>query len=157
MKKIISILALFAILFLPLKTFAVAIWMDFQKDVNELWAAQYLADLWVIVDHKNDTDKYNFNSNILRQEMAWMVLKILRKAPNKSYCENVFSDVRTTSQNSWACPAIEELYHSWVIAKNDKFRPLSNVSKAEVIAFFVNALYKDKLDEYKAKNPNLSC
>jgi len=73
-----------------------------------------------------------------------MVLKILRKAPNKSYCENVFSDVRTTSQNSWACPAI------------DKFRPLSNVSKAEVIAFFVNALYKDKLDEYKAKNPNLS-
>ena len=44
MKKIISILALFAILFLPLKTFAVAIWMDFQKDVNELWAAQYLAD-----------------------------------------------------------------------------------------------------------------
>lgn len=121
-------------------------------DINtsELEAAKILAEAGVIVNQNSDTKKYNLGSNVLRQEIAAVAMKIA-KLEKKDTCEGKFTDVSATKPNSWACGVVESLRDADLIAKNAKFNPEKNITKAEAIGMIVKAAFGDdyKFDSSK--------
>ena len=121
------------------------VWME---EVDYITAANRLADENIIVNRKSNPSLYKVDSPISRQELVWIIAK-MTDAPSKKYCENIFSDVSATKPNTWACSRIEWLLSVWAIAKNDKFRPTSNVSKAEAIGLIAKTLYPEAYAQYQ--------
>lgn len=121
------------------------VWME---EVDYITAANRLADEGIIVNRKSNPSLYKVDSPISRQELVWIIAK-MTDAPSKKYCENIFSDVSATKPNTWACARIEWLLSVWAIAKNDKFRPTSNLSKAEAIGLIAKTLYPEAYAQYQ--------
>lgn len=115
-------------------------------------SANFLAEKNIIVDQRLSPEKYFLNKNILRQEIAWIVEKMLN-LPAKTTCENLFSDVKISQNNSWACPRIENLLQNGIIAWNLRYNPESYVTKAEAVGFILKAIYKDEYEKY-SRNQN---
>lgn len=143
MKNILKIILFISSFLIFSKIFAVDVNMypNFISEKNYLESANYLAEQKIIVNNSENPEKYNINSNILRQEIAWIILKA-SKIETNSKCEWIFSDVKITSSNSWACPTIEALARENIVAKNPTYRPTSSVSKAEWLAFIVNTYFE---------------
>lgn len=106
------------------------------KNISELEAANGLAQKGIIVNQSQNPDKYQLKNNILRQEIAGVVAKMVN-IPNKKMCENKFADVKNTPENSWACGRIESLLDAGIITHNQNYRPMSSVSKAEALGFII--------------------
>lgn len=153
MKKIFKIIFFLFIFSIFWKNFAFDINMypNFVSEKNYLESANYLAEQKIIVDNSINPEKYNINSNILRQEMAWIILKASKIETNWK-CEWIFSDVKITSSNSWACPTIEALARENIVAKNPTYRPMASVSKAEWLAFIVNTYFEAEYFIFRSTN-----
>lgn len=115
-------------------------------------AANYLATDGIIVDQKANPVKYELNRPLMRQEMAWIIRKVLW-IDKKTKCDWKFKDLTANKPNNWACFSIEPLLDKWFIAKNENYRPEDSVSKAEALSFVIKSLYGE---EYKKSfDPNL--
>lgn len=121
----------------------------FWSTATNLQHANTLWKLWIIVDHSSNPSLYELDKNILRQEIAWVIVN-LSCLPKKSYCDNEFKDVSATNPNNWACYSVETLLDAKVIAANPNYRPEEDISKAEALWMIVKAVYKN---EY-TYNPN---
>ena len=121
------------------------VWME---EVDYITAANRLADENIIVNRKSNPSLYKVDSPISCLELVWIIAK-MTDAPSKNYCDNIFSVVSATKPNTWACSRIEWLLSVWAIAKNDKFRPTSNVSKAEAIGLIAKTLYPEAYAQYQ--------
>ena len=106
---------------------------------TEVEAANRLATAGIVVPQANPAD-YQLDRQVLRQEIA-AVARGIAKLPKTTSCANVFKDVSATKPNDWACYSVEALANAGLIAKNDKFRPESNITKAEAIGMVVKAAY----------------
>ena len=109
--------------------------------LESLNAANYLADLCIIVKKSNDKD-YNLDKFVLRQEVA-AVARWVAWLNKKAVCENEFKDVSATKPNSWICYSAEALRDAWIIAKNDYFNPENKITKAEALGMMVKAAWFD--------------
>lgn len=128
MKKIIAI---FLIGFLSISsTFA---------NSSDQYYTKRLSDLGII-NKKEKLLDYNLAYNVLRQEIAAVALW-LANVKKKTVCDDIFNDVSSNLPNNWACYTVEALAEKWVIAKNEKFRPEDEISKAESIWMIVTAVY----------------
>ncbi len=113
---------------------------------NYVKAANYLATDKIIVNQKANPDKYELNRPLMRQEMAWVIRKVL-KIEKKSKCDWKFKDLTPTKPNDWACFSVEPLLDKWYIAPNPNYRPEDSVSKAEALSFVIKSLYKKEYDK----------
>lgn len=113
--------------------------------------ANFLAEKNIIVDKKNNPSEYRLKSNILRQEIAWIIAKVA-EVPEKQDCENLFWDMTKTKPNSWVCARVEALLDAWIIAKNKYYRPEEFVSKAEAVWFILKSLYSEDYNKSYDKN-----
>lgn len=120
---------------------------SYSNDISYLESANFLAENDIIVDRSENTDLYNLDSGILRQEIAWIIAKITA-IPSKDICENIFTDLSKNKPNDWACMRVESLLEVWIIAKNTKYRPESFISKAEAIWLIVKSLYLYEYNKY---------
>ncbi len=105
-------------------------------------AANKLAAEGVIVNHTNDTSKYELGNLVKRDEVAAVAFSVA-KLTKKTKCDNEYSDVTATTPNTWACYVVEALRDNGYLAKNAKFRPEANISKAEALGMMVSAAYGD--------------
>ncbi len=105
-------------------------------------AANKLAAEGVIVSHTNDTSKYELGNLVKRDEVAAVAFSVA-KLTKKTKCDNEYSDVTATTPNNWACYVVEALRDNGYLAKNAKFRPEANISKAEALGMMVSAAYGD--------------
>ena len=112
------------------------------NSTSQIEAANALAAVGYINDHSDDVAAYNLNQNVLRQEIA-AVARGLAKIAKKTTCDNEFSDVTATTPNNWACYTVEALADANLIAKNPKFNPEQNITKAEAVAMMVKATFPD--------------
>ena len=112
------------------------------SNTNEVEAANALAVAGYIVDHSDDTAAYNLNQNVLRQEIA-AVARGIAGLEKKSTCDNEFTDISATTPNTWACYSVEALLDANLIARNNKFNPENNITKAESIAMMVKAVFPE--------------
>ena len=137
MKKKLLLLVLFFI-----NIFITNIVIANEKDISIEEMANYLANKWIINDHKNEPSKYNLYDNVLRQEIA-AVTRWVAKLEKKSYCENIFSDLSNITPNNWACFNVEVLVTNNIIAKNKNFRPEDNITKSEALWMLIMANWFD--------------
>lgn len=147
-KKISSIIALLFI------TWAIsfASYSAVVDNKTQLESANSLASQGIINDHKNDTENYNLNDNVLRQEIA-AVARWVAKLEKKGKCDNIFKDLSDTKPNTWACRNVEVLVDNDLISKNENFRPEDKITKSETIAMLIKAIGFDyKLDPNSSKN-----
>lgn len=103
-------------------------------------AANSLAAQWIINDHSDDTEAYNLNANVLRQEIA-AVARWIAWLDKKSTCEGIFDDVSATTPNSWVCYSVEPLVDNNLISQNTLFRPEDNITKAEALWMLIKAIW----------------
>ncbi len=138
----------------------------FVFSVTSVWAlslssnieyANKLAEKGIINDYKSDPTNYNLWDNVLRQEIAAVARGVYESrlgkeiwSEKKSSCDNIFSDVSSTSPNNWACYSIESLVDNDLIASNDTFRPEDNITKAESLWMLIKAIWFDY-----SYNPNI--
>ncbi len=112
------------------------------NSTSQIEAANALAAAGYINNHSEDVAAYNLNQNVLRQEIA-AVARGIANLDKKATCDNEFSDVTATTPNTWACYSVEALADAGLIAKNDKFNPEANITKAEAVAMMVKASFPD--------------
>lgn len=96
---------------------------------SEIAAANYLGSLGVIVDRSENPDLYELESNIQRQAVMKVVMKLSGKNVPDA-CRGEFADVDT---NDWPCKYIESALDAGFIAANDMFRPFDNITKTEAM------------------------
>ena len=112
------------------------------NSTSQIEAANALAAAGYINNHADDTAAYNLNQNVLRQEIA-AVARGIAGLEKKSTCDNEFEDVTATTPNTWACYTVEALADADLIAKNPKFNPEKEITKAEAVAMMVKATFPD--------------
>lgn len=102
--------------------------------------ADTLADNWIINKQANQSS-YNLKSNVLRQEVIGMAMKLGKfDLPNDYICQGVFSDVSGTKPNNWACRAIEVGVIKGIVSNlNKTFRPESFITRAEALAILMKS------------------
>ena len=110
------------------------------NSTSEIEAANALAAAGYINNHSDNAAAYNLNQNVLRQEIA-AVARGIAGLEKKATCDNEFSDVTATTPNTWACYSVEALADADLIAKNDKFNPENEISKAEAVGMMVKAAF----------------
>lgn len=109
---------------------------------SEVEAANKLAAAGII-NSKTNAAEYELGRQVLRQEIA-AVARGLAGVDKTSTCTNMFKDVSAKKPNDWACYTVEALANANLIAKNAKFRPESNITKAEAVGMIVKAAYGDE-------------
>ena len=154
-KKIISFLSCIILLLATSLTSFAGYLVQWQID-----SANNLAEKKIINDHSKDPENYNLNDNVLRQEIAavarwvyevWQWKNILDL--KKSTCDSIFSDVSSTTPNTWACYSIEALVDNDLISANATFRPEDKITKAETIGMLIKAIWFDyEYDTTSSKN-----
>lgn len=106
---------------------------------NELISANNLAHREVIRDNSENPTAYNLNDNVLRQEIALISRRVSGIEENTS-CKNIFTDVSTTTPNTWACNNIEALVDNNFISRNESFRPEDFISKSEALIMLIRSI-----------------
>jgi len=104
-------------------------------------SANNLAKKWHI-KFQPTSDKYNLDSNVLRQEIA-LISRRVSGIKEKSYCDEIFQDVWISKPNTWACKNIEALVDANLISRNLNFRPEDNISKSESLIMFIRSIWFD--------------
>lgn len=112
--------------------------------------ANSLAQRGIINNHSDNPEKYQLDSNVLRQEIAAVARGVYESrlwkkiwSEKKSDCDNIFDDVSSTEPNNWACYSIESLVDNDLIASNESFRPEDNITKAESLWMLIKAIWFD--------------
>ena len=100
-------------------------------------AANYLAAENVINAQVSAAD-YNLDQNVLRQEIA-KVAANMADLEMATTCEGSFSDVSSTTPNTWACGYVEALLEEGLVSANAKFNPETNISKSEAVKLMLAA------------------
>jgi len=107
---------------------------------SQLESANFLANEWIIVDQSASPSEYNLNSNIQRQAVMKVVMKLSWNTITDT-CRGEFSDVDT---NDWPCKYIEAALDAWYIAANDTFRPFDNITMTEAMKLVLKAKWIEK-------------
>jgi len=102
---------------------------------NFLEAANFLASEGIIVDQSSNPDLYELNSEIQRQAVMKVVMKLSEKMITDT-CRWEFSDVDT---NDWPCKYIEAALDNGYIAWNATFRPFDSITKTEAMKLVLKA------------------
>lgn len=106
-------------------------------------AADFLADQWIIVNHKDNHDLYELDGEIQRQATIKIVMKLSwRDVPEE--CRGEFSDVDTTT---WPCKYIEAALDAGYIAANDLFRPFDKITTTEAMKLVLKSKGIQKIQE----------
>lgn len=94
-----------------------------------------------IVKQQDSEEAYNLQSNVLRQEVIGMAMKLGKyDLPEDYKCRRVFKDVSSTKPNSWVCRAVEiGVDHGIVSSTNKSFNPESSITRAEALAILMKA------------------
>lgn len=121
MKKMISILALTAIIY----SSGYAALQYEALSQND--AADYLAQQDIIQDHSSNPDDFRLSDSITRQETIKIIMK-LSGLEILDTCNGTFSDV----QEGWGCKYIEKALEQGYVASNELFRPTDDITKTEV-------------------------
>lgn len=132
MKKIILLITLFWILFQN--------YIAYSYTSEESQSANNLAIKWIIKDHSDNTELYNLDSPVLRQEIALISRRVSWIKENTN-CKNIFNDVSAIKPNDWACKNIEALVENKLISANKSFNPENNISKSEALIMFVKSIW----------------
>ncbi|MCT4617745.1 MAG: S-layer homology domain-containing protein [Candidatus Gracilibacteria bacterium] len=128
-KKVLAILAI-----IPLSVNAMV-------QVNpEIEAANFLAEKGIIKDNSANPEKYNLDMDIRRGEMMKITINLTGVEPD-STCAGKFSDI---SKDDWICKYAETGLKLGIVAKNDKFRPLDNLTKTEAVKMVFKGLGIEK-------------
>jgi len=133
LRKKILIYFVICILLLPITN------VDIQGASNqEIYAGNQLRILGVLKGYNDGSLK--LDSNIVRSEVATLVIRIISDE-NQIILgeEKEFTDVE---QSYWAYNNIQNAYKLGIIKgyPSGEFKPLNNISYAEVVAIMVNAL-----------------
>ena len=113
---------------------------------TELESASYLAGKWVIVDQSANTNLYELNTNIQRQAVMKIVMKLSWREIIDQ-CRWEFDDVDTTT---WPCKYIEAALDVWYIAANETFRPFDNITVTEAMKLVLKAKWIEKIQNTDA-------
>lgn len=113
---------------------------------TELESAHFLAEKKIIVDQSANIDLYELDTNIQRQAVMKIVMK-LSWLTIRDTCRWEFTDVSTTD---WPCKYIEAALDAGYIAKNNTFRPYDNITKTEAMKLILKAKWVEKIQETDA-------
>lgn len=104
-----------------------------------------------IVKQQDSEEAYNLNSNVLRQEVIGMAMKLWKyNLPEGYTCKKIFKDVSSTKPNNWVCRAVEIGAENGIVsALNKSFNPESSITRAEALAILMKAA-GIKIDESSA-------
>jgi hypothetical protein len=99
-----------------------------------------LANAGIIVAQETEAS-YNLTSNVLRQEVIGMAIKLAGiTLPTDYVCKNIFRDVSAAKPNNWACRSVEIGVERGIVSGTNKnFNPESNITRAEALAILMNA------------------
>ena len=143
-KKILTALILVLSILLTSTTYAFTAEM--------LNSANSLAAKEIIKNHSGDSEAYNLDLNVLRQEIALISRRVSGVEENSS-CRNLFKDVTSTTPNTWVCNNVEALVENDLISANEYFNPERNISKSEALIMFIRSIGFDfTIDENSSKN-----
>lgn len=94
-----------------------------------------------IVKKQDSEEAYNLNSNVLRQEVIGMAMKLWKfNLPEDYKCKKIFKDVSSTKPNNWICRAVEIGAENGIISTlNKSFNPESSITRAEALAILMRA------------------
>lgn len=94
-----------------------------------------------IVKQQDSEEAYNLNSNVLRQEVIGMAMKLWKyNLPEGYTCKKIFKDVSSTKPNNWVCRAVEIGAENGVVSTlNKSFNPESSITRAEALAILMKA------------------
>lgn len=123
------------------------------SDSLEIDSANNLAAKWIIANHSDNTDLYNLDKPVLRQEIGLISRRVSWVSEN-STCKNLFDDVTASIPNNWVCKNIEALVENNLISDNDNFNPEKNISKSEALIMFIKSIWfvDFKVDEKSKKS-----
>lgn len=101
-------------------------------------AATYLAGRGYIVSQSSQAD-YRLDQHVLRQEVVGTALKVTGASlPDPYSCRGYFTDISSTSPNTWACRAFEMAADASIITRaNTTSRPEDDVTRAEALAIIM--------------------
>lgn len=125
MKKLVCILLLFIY----------TITTTFASVKTQIEAANFLSAKWIIVDHKDTPELYELSSNIQRQAVMKIVMKLSKRVV-PDVCRGEFSDI---SKTDWPCKYIEAALDAKYIAKNATFRPYDDITMTEAMKLVLKA------------------
>ena len=115
-------------------------------------SANSLAAKEIIKNHSDNSDAYNLDLNVLRQEIALISRRVSGVGENSS-CGNLFKDVTATTPNTWVCNNVEALVENGLISANEYFNPERNISKSEALIMFIRSIGFDfTIDDNSSKN-----
>lgn len=103
-------------------------------------AANFLGAQGIIVDHKDNTNLYELDSDIQRQAVMKIVMKLSGKKITDT-CRGEFADVDV---NDWPCKYIEAGLDAGYIAANTNFRPFDNITMTEAMKLVLKAKWIQK-------------
>lgn len=94
-----------------------------------------------IVKQQDSEEWYNLNSNVLRQEVIGMAMKLWKfNLPEGYACKKIFKDVSGTKPNNWICRAVEIGAENGIVSNaNKSFNPESSITRAEALAILMKA------------------
>lgn len=94
-----------------------------------------------IVKQQDSEEAYNLNSNVLRQEVVGMAMKLWKFTLPENYaCKKMFKDVSSLKPNNWICRAVEVGAENGVVSTaNKSFNPESSITRAEALAILLKA------------------
>jgi len=118
----------------------------FAEVSSEIDAANFLAEKNIIVDRSDTPDLYELDSNIQRQAVMKVVMK-LSGVDVPDTCRGEFSDVDT---DDWPCKYIESALDAGFIAANDRFRPFDNITKTEAMKLVLKSKRIEKIQNTSA-------
>ena len=104
--------------------------------MNELDAANTLAENNVIVDQSSNPSAYLLANTIQRKEALKVMMKLSGNAVSDGACTSPFGDI---ADSDWACKYAVAALEAGFIAANDNFRPDDNVSKIEALKMVMQA------------------
>ncbi len=111
-----------------------------QKTIDANSDGNVLASFW-IVKQQDSEEAYNLNSNVLRQEVIGMAMKLWKyNLPDGYACKKLFKDVSSTKPNNWVCRAVEIGAENGIVSTlNKSFNPESSITRAEALAILMKA------------------
>lgn len=111
-----------------------------RKTIDANSDANVLASFGIINQQDNE-EAYMLNSNVLRQEVIGMAMRLGGfELPEDYKCKRIFKDVSQTKPNNWVCRAVEIGVENWIISNlNKSFNPEFNITRAEALAILLKA------------------
>lgn len=111
---------------------------------ESLESAKLLSDKWFISDKSSNPSEYLLDSNITRQEMMKIAIKITGESVDWNSCRWEFLDV---DKNGWSCKYIEKALDLGIISASDKFRPEDFLNKTEAVKIILKSVKLEKVQE----------